>query len=374
MNKSVGILTAGGDSPGLNAAIRAAGRALGRAGYRLTGFRDGFEGLAFDRWIPLDEPTFSGILTAGGTILRTSRNRPNKMPVGKKFLDMTDAICENYRKHQLEALICIGGGGTHKSALLLKKAGLNIVTIPKTIDNDLARTSSSIGFDTALDVATSAIDSLHSTASSHKRVMLVEIMGHRAGWLALGSGIAGGADVILIPEIPYRLDAVAGALKTRARDGKLFSIVPVAEGAIDAETAAAAAKLEAELAALPASDKKNKAALKAKLDELTGYRPERIFELARQLEAKTGLETRVTILGYLQRGGKPSCFDRLLASQLGTAAAQAVIRGEFGSMVAFSQGQTKLVPIEEVAGVRKCVTPDHPWVASARELGVSFGE
>ncbi len=374
MGKCVGILTAGGDSPGLNAAIRAAGRALAHAGYRLTGFKDGFEGLAFDRWVTLDEHTFSGILTIGGTILRTSRNKPNKMPVGKKLLDMTDAIIETYHKHQLEALICIGGGGTHKSALLLKKAGINLVTIPKTIDNDIAGTSGSIGFDTALDVATGAIDSLHSTASSHKRIMLVEIMGHKAGWLTLGSAIAGGADVVLLPEFPYHLESVVNALKTRAREGKLFSIVPVAEGAVDADTAAEIAKLENELAALSEDDKKSRVELKARLEELTAYRPDRIFELARQLEARTGLETRVTILGYLQRGGKPSCFDRLLASQLGTRAAQAVIQGEFGNMIAFVQGKTKLVPIEEVAGLRKLVTPDHPWVTCARELGICFGE
>ncbi len=372
MQECVGILTAGGDSPGLNAAIRAVGRVLSRAGCRLTGFKDGFEGIAFDRWVPLDESMLSGILTVGGTILRTSRNKPNKMPVGKKFLDMTDAIIENYHKHQLAALICIGGGGTHKSALLLKKAGLNIVTIPKTIDNDLAGTSGSIGFDTALDVATAAIDSLHSTASSHKRIMLVEIMGHKAGWLTLGSAIAGGADVVLIPEIPYDTEVVANALKTRAREGKLFSIVPVAEGAIDKTAAAELAKLES--AAMNTTDKKQRAELKLQLEQATAYRPERIFELARTLESMTALETRVTILGYLQRGGKPSCFDRLLAAQLGTRAAQAVLKGEFGCMVSYQQGKTTLVPIEEVAGVRKQVTPDHPWVQSARELGICFGE
>ncbi|MBO5722420.1 MAG: ATP-dependent 6-phosphofructokinase, partial [Lentisphaeria bacterium] len=313
----------------------------------------------------------SGILTIGGTILRTSRHKPNKMPVGKKLVDMTDAIVENYHKHQLAALICIGGGGTHKSALLLKKAGLNIVTIPKTIDNDLSGSSGTIGFDTALNVATDAIDSLHSTASSHKRIMLVEVMGHKTGWLTLGSGIAGGADVILIPEIPYSLDKVADALKLRSREGKLFSIVPVAEGAVDKATAEKIAKLQQNLE--KCTDKKRKAEIKAELAELTSYKPERIFELAKKLETLTTLETRVTILGYLQRGGTPSCFDRMLATQLGVRAAEAVLNEEFGFMAAYEHGATKLVPIEEVAGKRKELSVDHPWVKSAKESGISFG-
>lgn len=372
MGKCVGILTAGGDSPGLNAAIRSVGRVLARNNCRLIGFKDGFEGVAFDRYVELDEAMLSGILTVGGTILRTSRNKPHKMPLGKKIVDMTGAIVENYHKHQLAALICIGGGGTHKSALLLKKAGLNIITLPKTIDNDLGGSSSCIGFDTALNVATSAIDSLHSTASSHKRIMLVEVMGHKTGWLTLGSGIAGGADVILIPEIPYDIEKVADALKARSRSGKLFSIVPVAEGAIDKVSAGKIARLEQEIS--KCSDKSRKSQLKAQLAELTAYDPARIFALAKKLEELTALETRVTILGYLQRSGTPSCFDRLLASQLGARAAQAVLDGDFGCMAAFENGTTKLIPIEEVAGIRKELTGDHPWVVCARKSGVSFGE
>lgn len=372
MGKCIGILTAGGDSPGLNAAIRAVGRVLARANARLIGFKDGFEGIAFDRFVELDEAMLSNILTVGGTILRTSRNKPHKMPVGKKIMDMTGAIVENYHKHQLQALICIGGGGTHKSALLLKKAGLNIITVPKTIDNDLAGTSSSIGFDTALDVATDAIDSLHSTASSHKRIMLVEVMGHKTGWLTLGSAIAGGADVVLIPEIPYDLTKVAEALKARARGGKLFSIVPVAEGAIDVKTAARITKLEQMLA--KCSDKNRKVELKEEINKLTTYDPARIFELAKKLEELTNLETRVTILGYLQRAGTPSCFDRLLATQLGSRAAQAALDGEFGFMVSYRNDTTELVPIEEVTGVRKELTLDHPWIECARKAGIQFGE
>ncbi len=370
--KCVGILTAGGDSPGLNAAIRAVGKTLIRGGYRLIGFRDGFEGLAFDRTMPLEETTCSGILTVGGTILRTSRHKPNKMPVGGECIDMTGAIVENYRKHQLECLICIGGGGTHKSALLLQKAGLNILTMPKTIDNDVAHTDTTIGFDTALSVATGALDSLHSTASSHKRIMLVQIMGHNTGWLALGSGLAGGADVILIPEIPYRLDKVAQALLQRSREGKLFSIMPIAEGALSREDAARLAALQKKK-----EQAKNKAEKEAAKREIAAFHSAcstRIFELASQLEERTGLQTRVTILGHLQRGGSPSASDRLLATRLGSECAKAVFQQKYGYMISARGEGTAMVPIAEVAGVRKTVPLDHPWIESARKLGVAFGD
>lgn len=369
---NVGILTAGGDCPGLNAAIRAVGKTLTGAGYNLIGFRDGYEGLAFDRTMPLPPSTFSGILTVGGTILHTTRSKPNKMPLDGRYVDMSSTIVENYNRHGLECLICIGGGGTHKSALLLKELGLNIVTIPKTIDNDLAMTDGSIGFDTALDVATNAIDSLHSTAGSHKRIMLVEIMGHRAGWLTLGSGLAGGADVILIPEIPYDLEKVAKALKMRAGEGKPFSIVPVAEGAVSVEESIEIARLEK--LRDEAESKKDRALYKAQLEELTKLRYDRIFELGAKLEGLTGLETRVTILGHLQRGGTPSTVERLRATQLGCEAARCVIRKRYGVMVALKNGATDLVPLEDVAGKRHVVTPDHPWVQDARKLGVSFGD
>ncbi len=372
MAKCVGVLTAGGDSPGLNAAIRSIGKTLIRHDYRLVGFRDGFEGIAFDRTTLIDEKTCSGILTIGGTILHTSRHKPDKMPVGKEMLDMTEAIVENYRKNQLECLICIGGGGTHKSALQLSQLGLNIITLPKTIDNDLSMTEATIGFDTALEVATNAIDGLHSTASSHKRIMLVEIMGHRAGWLTLGSGIAGGADVILIPEIPYELAKVADALKQRSREGKLFSIVPVAEGALSQEDSKLLQKLTEEKE--NASGKKAKEAAKAVLERFELEQRHKIFDVAAQLEAQTGMETRVTILGHLQRGGKPSSNDRLLATRLGSSCSEAVLKQQYGVMVASVGEGTTLVPLTEVAGVRKTVPLDHPWLVSARELGISFGD
>src|SRR5476651_740041 len=238
--KRIGILTAGGDSPGLNAAIRGVGKtALGFYGMEILGFRDGFRGIVEDRRLKLDKSKLAGILTVGGTILGTSRDKPHRMLIDGRTRDMTDVIVENYEKLGLDALVCLGGGGTQKNALHLANAGLNIVTLPKTIDNDVALTDSTFGFATALDIATEAIDRLHSTAHSHHRIVVAEIMGHRAGWLTLGAGIAGGADVILIPEIPYDIAKIADAIRRRSRHSANFSIVAVAEGAMAKEDARA---------------------------------------------------------------------------------------------------------------------------------------
>src|SRR5271163_3135727 len=238
--KRIGILTAGGDSPGLNAAIRGVGKTcLGFYGMEILGFRDGFRGLVEDRKLKLDKSTLAGILTVGGTILGTSRDKPHRMVIDGRTRDMTKVISENYDKYGLDALVCLGGGGTQKNALRLHQAGLNVITLPKTIDNDVAMTDCSFGFATALDIATEAIDRLHSTAHSHHRIIVAEIMGHRAGWLTLGSGIAGGADVILIPEIPYNVEKIAEAIKRRSGRGTNFSIVAVAEGAMSLEDARA---------------------------------------------------------------------------------------------------------------------------------------
>jgi ATP-dependent phosphofructokinase / diphosphate-dependent phosphofructokinase len=366
MTQSIGILTSGGDTPGLNAAIRGVGRAcLARYGMHIIGFRDGFRGLMENRTMPLEGDALSGILTQGGTILGTSRDKPHKMPVNGKILDMTETIVANYHANQLDCLVCLGGGGTMKNALRLKQAGLNIVTLPKTIDNDVALTETTFGFDTALGIATDAIDRLHSTAHSHHRIIVVEIMGHRAGWLALGAGIAGGADVILIPEIPYDVATVAAAIKERKRRGKPFSIVAVAEGALSQQ--------ELEEQQINAAKKKDKKPKETVVEPELVY-AERTLRLAHQLEKLTGLEARPTILGHLQRGGTPSAADRLLATRLGTAAADLIHARQYGFMVAARGESSVPVALEEVAGQVKTVTPDHSWVASARSVGTSFGD
>jgi len=371
MTKYIGILTSGGDSPGLNAAIRGVGKAaLNHYGMQIIGFRDGFRGLMENRVMRLDGGELSDILTRGGTILGTSRDKPHRMPVGGKLLDMTDVIVGNYHDNHLDALVCLGGGGTMKNALRLKEKGLNVITLPKTIDNDVALTDITFGFDTALGIATDAIDRLHSTAHSHHRIIVVEIMGHRAGWLALGAGIAGGADVILIPEIPYDVASVAEAIRERSRRGKPFSIVAVAEGVISKQEHAdmlAAQKKKASSKQKPGKKAEAEAIPEAQYAEKT-------VRLAKQLELLTGLESRITILGHLQRGGIPSAADRLLATRLGTACTDLIHQGHYGVMVAAKGDGTKAIKLEEVAGKVKTVPPDHPWVLSARHVGTNMGD
>jgi 6-phosphofructokinase len=371
--KQIGILTSGGDCPGLNAAIRGVVRA-GESTFDMafTGFLDGFRGLVQDRSIPLKSPAMSGILTDGGTILGTSRDKPHLMPVGGKVMDMTNAAVETYKKHHLDALVCIGGGGTQKNAYRLQKAGLNIVTLPKTIDNDVALTDVSFGFDTAIGIATEAIDRLHSTAMSHGRIIVVEVMGHRAGWLALGAGIAGGADTILIPEIPYNPKLVAETVVRRHKAGKKFSIVVVAEGATSMDALDALKRLEA-----AKSNAKSKSAKRKATDALNAYYRQHVSHTVRltdTLAELTGLESRLTILGHLQRGGTPSAADRVLATRLGTAAAQYMSEGKYGIMVAARGDNAKAVPLEDVAGVKNLVPPTHPWIDSARQVGTCFGD
>jgi phosphofructokinase-like protein len=373
MKKHIGVLTSGGDSPGLNAAIRGVGKAAhSYFGMQVIGFRDGFRGLMENRTVPLDESTLSGILTIGGTILGTSRDRPERMPVGGRVLDTTDVIIENYEKNHLDVLVCLGGGGTQKAALKLKEAGLNIITLPKTIDNDVAMTDMTFGFDTALGIATEAVDRLHSTAHSHHRIVVVEIMGHRAGWLTLGAGIAGGADVILIPEIPYDVESVANAIRARMRGGKSFSIVAVAEGALSKKDAAIYHSALDKKEKADAKGEKKKA--KAALAELEVHHTGNTMRLARQLEELTHLESRVTILGYVQRGGSPSAVDRLLATRLGTACADLIHKGQYGVMVAARGDSTEPVPLEKTAGKRKSVPLNHPWIQTARHVGTSLGD
>ena len=376
MSRHIGILTAGGDSPGLNAAIRGVGKAaLNEYDMQVIGFRDGFRGLVDNRTVRLESNLLSGILTVGGTILGTSRDKPHKMKVGGKTQDMTDVIVENYQANHLDALVCLGGGGTQKNALQLKQKGLNVITLPKTIDNDVFGTDVTFGFDTALGIATDAIDRLHSTAHSHHRIIVVEIMGHRAGWLALGAGIAGGADVILLPEIPYSTDSVADAVLHRMKNGKNFSIVAVAEGAVSLDEAKQKRAAEQSLQkAIDLEDKKARKQAKETIRQMEAARGDHTLKLAHQLEERTGLESRPTILGHLQRGGTPSAADRLLATRLGTACADLIQSGVSGVMVAARGEGTEAMPLEDVAGRKKLVPLDHPWIESARRVGTNLGD
>ncbi len=346
--KMIGILTAGGDCPGLNAAIRGVGKAARALDFGLIGYLDGFRGLVENRFRRLDANALSGILTLGGTILGTSRDKPYKMPVGDTKHDMTDMAVANYHKQHLDVLVCLGGDGTQKNAFHLMQHGINVITLPKTIDNDVAYTDVTFGFDTALSIATEAIDRLHSTAESHHRIIIVEIMGHDAGWLALGAGVAGGADVILIPEIPYDLDRIAEAVMHRSRIGKRFSIIAMAE------------------AARPRKKKKDQKKKKRR-EPVSAW-------LARKLEKRTRLESRVTSLGHLQRGGTPTANDRLLATRLGTHCAELIRDEHYGVMVALQGRRAVPVPLEQVAGKRRTVPSDHPWIQSARLVGTSFGD
>ncbi|KMM45006.1 6-phosphofructokinase, partial [Cellulomonas sp. A375-1] len=286
--KRVGILTAGGDSPGLNAAIRGFGKtAIGHYGMELIGFRDGVTGLVENRFVELDGAALSGILTVGGTILGTSRDKVHRWNVDGEVRDMVPTVVENYERNGLDALIMLGGGGTAKNAMRLVDAGLNVITLPKTIDNDIAMTDTTFGFATAMEIATEAIDRVHSTAHSHHRIILTEIMGHRAGWLTLGAGIAGGADIILIPEIPYTVESIAETIRARTARGSTFSVVAVAEGARDTDDTAdyEAAQLLVKAAKTPEAIR----AAKSHLRHVEDTQREHTFRLARELEAATGL-------------------------------------------------------------------------------------
>jgi 6-phosphofructokinase 1 len=371
--KRIGILTAGGDSPGLNAAIRGVGKTcLTHYGMEIIGFRDGFRGLVENRRVKLDRSTLAGILTVGGTILGTSRDKPHRMVIDGRTRDMTETIVANYKKWGLDCIVCLGGGGTQKNALRLHEAGLNVITLPKTIDNDVAMTDTSFGFATAMDIATETIDRLHSTAHSHHRIIVAEIMGHRAGWLTLGSGIAGGADVILIPEIPYDVEKISEAIKRRNRSGTNFSIVAVAEGAMSRDDARALLAAEKKLERARTLHDKREA--KIELAALEIRHQGNTMRLAKHLEELTQLESRVTILGYVQRGGTPSATDRLLATRLGSACGDLINEGVFGVMVAARGDGTEPVPLEKVAGKRKVVPPDHQWVETARRVGTCLGD
>lgn len=372
MARTIGILTAGGDSPGLNAAIRAVGKAAQRAyGMEVLGFHDGFLGLMEDRYEHLDSADLSGILIRGGTVLGTSRIKVDKVDIDGKKMDGRDRMRGVVEQHELEALVCLGGNGTAKNALKLADVGIPVLTLPKTIDNDVAGTDITFGFDTALNIATEAIDRLHSTAHSHHRIMVVELMGHSVGWLALGAGLAGGADVILIPEIPYDVEAVASSISARRAAGSTFSIVAVAEGAISRRDADIRSAMTDQMDIAEKSESK---AIKKKLKELESTRAGGTAQLASTLSGLTGLEARITILGHVQRGGTPTPADRLLATRLGTACADYIADGVHGVLVAARGESTEAVPLKKVAGQIKSVPLDHPWIETARHLGVSLGD
>ncbi len=366
----VGVLTSGGDCPGLNAVIRGLTKtAINTYGMKVVGILDGFRGLVENRTRPLEFADLSGVLTRGGTILGTSRDKPAKMRMGDKVMDMTQVAVANARDHNFDCVVCLGGGGTQKNAWHLHKAGgLNVLTLPKTIDNDVAGTDVSFGFDTALQTATEAIDRLHDTATSHDRMIIVEVMGNKAGWLALGAGIAGGADVVLIPEIPYDLPAVAEFLLRRQRRyGRKFSIVCVAEGAVSREEAAEQG---------PGRRKGGKDEEPAEHEDETGYRLVKeslASRLARQLQELTRTEARVTTLGHVQRGGVPTSTDRLLCTGLGVKAAELLAAGHYNVMVGVRNGMCVPVPLEEVVGVRRTVPLDHVWLRTASRLGTCLG-
>lgn len=370
---TIGILTAGGDCPGLNAVIRAVAKAAMHYGIKVIGIRDGFRGLVENRAIQLDNPTVSGILTQGGTFLGSSRDRPHKMEVDGKLVDMTAAAVRTYKKLNLDCLVCLGGNGTQKTALRLhERSGINVLTLPKTIDNDVAETDITFGFDSAMSIATEAIDRLHTTATSHQRIIVCEVMGHDTGWLCLGAGIAGGADVILIPEIPYDLETVARHLLARQRAGKRFSIIAVAEGIVsreEAKTRAAAARMNHELGL------ETRLIAQAGTAEGIHLVQEPVASrLARRLQQLTGVEARVTSLGHVQRGGSPTPFDRLLCTRFGTKAGELLAEKRYNIMVGLKGNVCVPVPLKKVAGIKRTVPVDHPWVKTARLVDTCLGD
>ncbi len=373
MAKTIGILTIGGDCPGINAAIRGIGKACqGTYGIKTIGFQDGFSGMANDLTVPMEGEALSGILTLGGTILGINRDRPNAVPEGGKLVDRTREVIEVYKKHKLDALVCLGGTDAQESAFYLMQQGLNVITLPLTIDNDIPESDTSVGFSTAVEVAAEAIDRLHSTAISHHRIIIVEVMGRETGWLTLAAGLAGGADVILIPEIPYDIQSVGNAILERSKKGKRFSLVAVSEGAISKDTVQFFDTARRANKSMHQGDQVNQVA--TKLNQLEKQSAGDTLHLANRLEHITQLETRITILGYLQRGGTPSATDRVLATQLGTACASHIHENHFGIMVAPSSCGIDTVPLENIAGKVKHVPLNHTWVNGARLVGVSLGD
>lgn len=352
------MLTSGGDCQALNATMRGVVKGLSTNLKELEvyGFSNGYKGLIYGDYRMLTSSDFSGILTRGGTILGTSRQPFKHMRTpDENGLDKVEAMKQNYYKLRLDCLVILGGNGTQKTANLLREEGLNIIHLPKTIDNDIYGTDMTFGFQSAVNIATDAIDCIHTTAASHNRVFLVEVMGHKVGWLTLHAGVAGGADIILIPEIPYDIDKVINAIEKRTQAGKGFTILAVAEGAISKEDALLAKK-----------------DLKEKLKKRRF--PSVSYELADQIKQKTGIEVRITVPGHTQRGGDPCPYDRVLSTSLGAAAARLILNDEYGYMMGIVNGKTKKVPLEDVAGKLKMVSPEDQLVQEAKLIGISFGD
>ena len=357
----IGVLTGGGDCPGLNAVIRAITRSgIGR-GHEIFGFKDGFKGLVENRYIVLNHESVSGILSRGGTILGTT-NRDNpfkfKQIVDDKevYLDMSGAMNENYHALKLDCLVVIGGDGSMKLANQISAStDIKVIGVPKTIDNDIVGTEMTFGFNSAVDIATDALDRLHTTAESHHRVMILEVMGRDAGWIALHGGAAGGADIILIPELPYNLQAINKTIQERIARGKSFSLIIVSEGikTLSGEQIVREG-IGRDIFNIP------------RLGGVSSW-------LARVIEEYTGIESRATILGHLQRGGSPNSFDRVFATQLGAKAAELAAKGRFGEMVVLRENRITSIPLEQVKGVR-LVPTDDPLVKTCREIGLSFGD
>lgn len=356
--KRIGMLTSGGDCQALNAAMRGVVKSLYNADsdIEIYGFRNGYKGLIYGDFVMLTGDDFSGILTIGGTILGSSRTpfKTIREP-DENGLDKVEAMKQNYYKLRLDCLVILGGNGTHKTANLLRQEGLNVITLPKTIDNDLYGTDMTFGFQSAVDLATSVIDCIHTTAASHGRIFIVEIMGHKVGYLTLNAGMAGGADIILVPEIPYDIDKVVEKVEQRMKHGNKFTIIAVAEGAISREDAALSKK-------------------EYQKKQAQSTYPSVSYEVADKIRKKTGYEVRVTVPGHMQRGGSPCPYDRVFASRLGAEAGRLILEGEYGFMVGYKNREIVKVPLEDVAGKLKYLDPEATIIKEAKMLGISFGD
>ena len=358
--KRIGLLTSGGDCQALNATMRGVVKGLANVCDELEvyGFLNGYKGLIYGDYRILDTKEFSGILTKGGTILGSSRQPFKLMRVpDENGLDKVEAMKHTYHKLRLDCLVILGGNGTQKTANLLREEGLNVIHLPKTIDNDIYGTDMTFGFYSAVNIATEAIDCIHTTAASHNRVFIVEVMGHKVGWLTLYAGMAGGADIILLPEIPYDIDKVVGKINERSKAGKGFTILAVAEGAISKEDAALSKK-----------ELKKKMAADAQKYPCVSYK------VAAEILEKTGQEIRVTVLGHTQRGGSPCPYDRVLSTRYGAEAARAIMDADYGCMIGLVDGKMKRVPLGECAGKLKTVDPKSSIITEAKMTGISFGD